>query len=468
MTREGRAGPPTAAPAAVGPPASDAAATGATRRYGRGARVLSVGIALTGIVTFAYFSLASYALDDDSYARISLLWSVMFVVASVIYRPVEQLLSRTIAQRRAQGVEHSHPLRVPALIQAGFALLFLLAALVARPRLEDDLFGGSATLYWILVVGVLAYAASYFARGWLAGHERFELYGGLVLLESVSRCLFALAAVIGVTSGQNAVAMGMAAAPFVSLCVVPWALRAQRRAADTRSAGRARRTADLTFAHGAGFAAAVLAVQLAEQTLINAAPLTVNATAADAALAGVVFNVLLIVRAPLQLFQSVQTSLLPHLTGLHTTAEDDADFRRAIRVTCLAIAGFAGLVALGLLLIGPWVMGIVFDVSGDYGRVGLAVVGLGMGLHLIAGTLTQAALARAEAVPVAIAWLVSAALFVAWMLSGIVDDELVRAEAGYAGAALLLCTMLAVLYRRPASVRADLADEAIGVEEPVL
>ena len=36
------------------------------------------------------------------------------------------------------------------------------------------------------------------ARGWLAGHSRFGLYGGLVLLESVSRCLFALAVVIGV------------------------------------------------------------------------------------------------------------------------------------------------------------------------------------------------------------------------------------------------------------------------------
>ena len=41
------------------------------------------------------------------------------------------------------------------------------------------------------------------------------------------------------------------------------------------------------------------------------------------ALAGIVFNVLLIARAPLQLFQAIQTSLLPHLTGLEATAGHD-------------------------------------------------------------------------------------------------------------------------------------------------
>ena len=71
--------------------------------YGRGARILSIGIALTGVVTFAYFSVASYVLNDVEYKQIALLWSVLFVTVSVIYRPIEQLLSRTIADRRARG-----------------------------------------------------------------------------------------------------------------------------------------------------------------------------------------------------------------------------------------------------------------------------------------------------------------------------------------------------------------------------
>ena len=40
-------------------------------------------------------------LAPDEYGAISLLWAILFVVISVIYRPVEQLLSRTIAERIA-------------------------------------------------------------------------------------------------------------------------------------------------------------------------------------------------------------------------------------------------------------------------------------------------------------------------------------------------------------------------------
>ena len=366
---------------------------------------------------------------------------MLFITVSVIYRPIEQLLSRTIADRRARGFEHDHPLRTPLILQVSFALAFLVLALALRGPIQDDLFDGSATLYWILVVAVLAYAASYFARGWLAGHQWFGFYGGLVFLEATTRLAFAVAVAVGIAQGQSAVALGMAAAPFVSLVVVPWAFSrrppAQERKRDPDALGLAR---------GGRFALAVLAVMIAEQTLLNAAVLLVDVTAEDAAVAGFVFNVLLIARAPLQLFQAIQGSLLPHLAGLEARAGRE-EFARAIRVTILAIAGFAGAVALGLVLIGPWAMDLLFDDSFTYGRWGLALVALGMGAHLTAGTLNQAALARDRAGTAAACWLFTAAVFVAFMVSPLVDDELLRAEIGYCGAAALLVALLAVVYR---------------------
>jgi len=411
--------------------------------YGRGASILSVGIATTGIVTFAYFSVASHVLSDAEYTSISLLWSVLFVTVSVIYRPIEQLLSRTIADRRARGFDADHPLRTPLLIQGGFALAFAIIALALRGPIQDGLFDGSAALYWILFVAVLAYAASYFARGWLAGHQWFGLYGGLVFLEATSRLMFALAVAVGIASGENAVAMGMAAAPFVSLVVVPLAFARRPPASGERRA----RDDDLGMARGGRFAVAVLLIMLSEQTLLNGAVITTDLTATDAAVAGFVFNVLLIARAPLQLFQAIQGSLLPHLAGLEAGASRE-EARRAVRVTLVAIAGFAGLVALGLLAIGPWVMSVLFDDSADYGRFGLALVALGMGFHLAAGTLNQAALARDHAAAAAAAWVIAAVAFVIWLVAPVVDDELVRAEIGYLGAALLLCGLLALVDRR--------------------
>jgi len=401
------------------------------KAYGSGARILSVGIAATGILTFTYFSLASHVLSEVGAKRLDLLWSVMFVIISVIYRPIEQLLSRTIADRRARGLPGRHPLRVPLAIQTGFAALFLVVALALRDTVQNHVLDRSSTLYWVLVVGVLAYAASYFARGWLAGHQYFGLYGGLVLMEALSRVAFALAVAVGIAEGQDAVALGIAAAPFLSLVVVPWVFARRRRSTaepagaaagagetGTAEAGGASSDSGLSLRHGSGFAVSVAGIMLAEQAILNAAVL----------------------------FQSIQTSLLPHLAGLQATDGRDG-FGRAIRMTLLAILGFSAAVALGLLVVGPPVMSGLFGQHFSYDRVGLAMMGLGMGLHLAAGTLNQAALARGRAALAAGVWLVCAAALIAWLAAPTVSDQLLRAELGYFGATGLLALGLGMVYR---------------------
>jgi O-antigen/teichoic acid export membrane protein len=453
----------------------------AKRSYGSGARILSVGIASTGLLTFAYFSIASHVLGGEAAKQVDLLWSVMFVTISVIYRPTEQLLSRTIAERRARGhVEHA--LRVPISIQLGFAVAFLIVALSLRGTLVDHVFNHSTGLYVVLVTGTTAYAASYFARGWLAGHEYFALYGALVFMEALSRLCFALAVAVGIAEGKLAVALGIAAAPFVSLVVIPWAFA--RRGGERRAGGEqvgkdmedvdaalagpgaegvheAVAAEELSLQRGSQFALVVSGIMVAEQVLLNAGVLTVDATSSNRVLAGVVFNVLLIARAPLQLFQAIQTSLLPHLTGLETTEGHDA-FARAVRVTVLAIAAFAFAVAAGLLAVGPFAMSHLFGQAFGYNRLGLALIGVGMGFHLCSGALNQAALARHEARAAAACWLLCAAVFLGWMVSPVVSDEVWRTEVGYAGATGLLALLLWVLYRRGSTGRQASSEAAIA------
>lgn len=413
--------------------------------YGRGAAILSVGIGVTGVVTFGFFALASHSLPEAEYGRITLLWSAVFITVSVLYRPVEQLLSRTIADRDARGLSGTQHLRVAATIQLALAVVFVVVALLLRGPIEDKLLDGSTALYRILIVAVLAYAVSYFARGFLAGHHHFGLYGGLVLMEASSRFLVALAVAVGIAEGQTAVALGIAAAPIVSLAVVPWALgrRLAPAAEDKEDA------TEFTLAHGSGFAVAVLLIMLSEQTFLNAGPLLVGATegASGAALAGFVFNVLLIARAPLQLFQAVQTSILPHLTRLRAGGETDP-FRRSVNLTLLAIAAFAGAVALVMLAIGPWLMDLLFGGDFDYERGGLVLVSIGMGLYLSAATLNQALLAHGRVQQSAVAWVVCAIAFGLFLLLVEFDDRVLQVEVAFPGAAALLCALLHILYRR--------------------
>jgi O-antigen/teichoic acid export membrane protein len=435
--------------------------TATSGSYARGARVAGIGIAATALVTQAYFSLASHQLGRDDYGGISLLWSAIFLVCSILYRPVEQMLSRSIADRDARGIKGNEHLRVAATIQLALAAVFLVAVLALRGPLEDDLFAGETALYWVLVIAVPAYAASYFARGFLAGSRRLALYGVLVFVESVSRCTFAVLAVVGVSTSQSFVAAGMAVAPALSLIVVPWALGRRVRAETSRDVRVAEAAdvaaleeppaeAEFTLAHGAGFATCVLVIMCCEQAFLNAGPLILKGAAESGgtALAGFAFNVVLIARAPLQLFQAIQTAILPHLTELSAT-EDVPGFRRAVGVTIRAIAAFAAVVALALLALGPFAMHVLFGDKGfDYGRFGLVAIGAGMGLYLCAATLNQAALARGRAGAAAGCWLAAAVAYVVFLLIPGWDDRVLQLELGFLGGATLLCALLYGLYRR--------------------
>lgn len=426
--------------------------TSEARSYGRRASLLSLGVGLTGLITYLFFAIASHQLSREDYGEIAVLWSAVFILVSTLQRPVEQLLSRSVSEHIAVGRSYSRPVRVAATIQAAIAVTFVAIAVTFRGPIEDGLLDGNDTLFWIGVGAIAAYGASYFARGYLAGSHRLTLYALLIISESVSRTAFPLAVALGIASGQTAVALGIVAAPTLSLIVVPFAVLRRENAnpepeAESGSEAELPSEAEFTLARGGGFAAAVFLIMLSEQAFLNAGPLLVKGTAGAAA-AGFIFNILMIARAPLQLFQAVSTSLLPHLTRLRAEGAD-ADFRASVRVTILAITGFAALVGAAMAVAGPELMQIAFGDKFTYERSDLLIVTAGMGLYLSAATLNQAALAQAQVRRAAACWISCAVVFVVWCLAPIVDDEFRRVEFGYLGAAAILCALLYAIYRRP-------------------
>lgn len=411
-----------------------------TKTFGRSAGLLSAGIGVAGLLTYVFFSLASHNLDATAYGEIVVLWSAVFVTISIAHRPVEQLLSRTIAERHARGQEIGSTLRTAFAIQLTVSVLLGALALGLREPLQDELLGGSAALYWVLVVAVVFFGASFYARGYFAGNRHFGLLAVLLLCESGSRMAFALAVAVGVAEGQTAVALGVAAAPIVSILAVPLLL--------LRSAGREdsepepEDAAPVGLAAGGGFAAAVLVVMIGEQVFLNAGPLVVRALE-DAAAAGFIFNMLMVARAPVLVFQGVAISLLPHLTRLRARGGRADEFRASIGLTIRAIVAFTLATLAVLALAGPELMQIAFGDRFEYDRAGLLIVGAGMGFYLAATTLTQAALARGAAARAAVCWALAATLFLVWCLIPVIADEARRIEVGFSGAAAILALLLA-------------------------
>jgi O-antigen/teichoic acid export membrane protein len=443
----------------------------ASAEYGKTASFLAIGVGLTGLITYAYFLIASHVLSKPDYGQITVLWSAVFITISTLYRPVEQLLSRHISERLVKREPIGQPLRVASTIQIGLALIFAVAALALRGPIQDGLLEGNETLYWVFFGAVLFYAASYFARGFLAGQRQFGLFTALILSESVFRTLFAVLVAVSLLEGQSAVAIGIVAAPSLSLMVVPAAFlfRARRKeeaAPDVpEPAEEEVPAAGFSMKQGSGFAAAVLVIMFSEQAFLNAGPLLIRGLQ-GAEEAGFIFNVLMIARAPLQLFQAVSTSILPHLTSLHTSTDPDSDreFHRSVRGVLLGIVAFTAFTALCVLIAGPKLMQIAFSDKFTYDRPGLLLVTLGMGLYLASVTLNQACLAQGQVRRAAARWILCAGFFILWNFLPIVGEEFRRVEIGFALTAGVLFGLLYLVYRRPHG-RAEDVPQAGSPEE---
>jgi O-antigen/teichoic acid export membrane protein len=424
-----------------------------TRQYGRSAGLLTMALGTAGLLAYAFFAVSSHTLDKADYGTIVVLWSVNFIVAATLFRPIEQLLSRTIAEHDEVGEGSGHVLRIAGLIQGGATLVVVVVMLALRGPITDDVLDGSETLYWVLLVGIAGFGAAYYARGFLAGHRQFGLYAALLVLEGCSRLMFPVAVAVGIAEGMDFVALGIAVAPLAGLSVLPFAIGRHRGTGEP--AGPTEAGLDFTMARGGAFATAVLVMMLSEQVLVSSGALFVRG-ALDAEAAGRMFNILMVARAPLLLFQAVAASLLPHLTRLRTRADatgEDA-FKMSVNNTLLAIVAFAAAVTVGVLTVGPEAMQIAFGDDHTYDRTGLAIVAVGMGFYLAAVTLNQAALAQGQARRAAVCWVACAIAFIVFNLLEPMDPYR-TVEIGFTGCAAALSAMLYLLYRSPRPVAAD-------------
>jgi O-antigen/teichoic acid export membrane protein len=435
-------------------------ATNSARSYARTASLLTVALGTAGALAYLFFAVASHNLSEEDYGQIVVLWSLVFLLVSILFRPVEQLLARTIADLEERGQSIRHASRVAAGIQLLVCGGFVALAVALRPVLQDDLFEGDAMLFWALVATVLAFAASYFARGFFAGSRQMGAYAALLLVEGSVRLGLALLVATGIATGMDPMVLAIAVAPLASLVVVPFALTRSRRRGpaegEKHEPGLATEVAsEFTLAQGGGFAAAVLLIMVSEQVLLNSGVLFVRGRE-DAAAAGFIFNVLMVARAPVVLFQAVAASLLPHLTRLRSRGDETSfeAFALSVRLTLIVIAGFGIAVALGLLAVGPSVMQIAFGDNFEYDRLGLVLVAMGMAFYLSAATLNQAVLAQAQAHRAASCWLASAAVFVLInLLPGLGAFRAV--EIGFLVSSVMLCFSLYALYRHPRAEARD-------------
>lgn len=376
------------------------------------AALMSVGTLASGVLAYAFNVLAARALGPAAYGAIGALWGGMFLLAVLLFRPIEQTVSRAVADHVARGEDARPAVRSAAWLTALVTTAAVAGCLFAWAPLTDRLFGGEPVLTVALVSGLAGYALSYFARGLAGGVQWFGGYGLVLLADGAIRFVVALPLLIVASQTVAAVAIAAAAAGGA---VAP--LLSRRRSALRKVAGsRPGKPQDLGGAVRFTLPAAVIAG--AEQVLVSGGPLLVLIAGGEgaAAAAGVLFAATLLVRAPVFLLQGVQASLLPSLTTFRARG-DEASLHRATVKVAVILAGFAALLAAGALVAGPFAMELLYGDEFTAGRVDLALLCVGIGGFMAAGVFCQAALARGQAWDAARGWGLGAIAFVALQLT---------------------------------------------------
>ena len=402
-----------------------------------GAWLLTAAMIVSGVLTYAFQILAAQTLGPHAYGQIAVLWGAVFIVAIVLFRPLEQTTSRTVADRLARSEEVRTVLRSVGLIAATVLLGLGVASIAFWSLITDRLFLGNDLMTAMLVAGIVAYALQYLVRGILGGVRWFGGYGLGLLADGAVR--LAVAAPLLVVASQSLAAFAIVAAG-VAGAAIP--LVVGRRHLHRLSGGSG--GPSFHVASALGFAAPAAVIAGADQLLVNGAPLLVviGGGAGASAAAGVVFAATMLVRAPVYVFQGLAAALLPNLTDLHARDERAAVGRAVIRVSLMLLAGGA-LIALFAWTVGPAAMRLVYGDGFEAGRVDLALLGAAVGFYLAAGTISQALLALAAVWRAALAWLAAAALFIG-LYAVLPGEALHRISVAFAGAMLLGLGLLAV------------------------
>jgi O-antigen/teichoic acid export membrane protein len=410
------------------------------------AALLSIGTLCSGLLAYAFNVLAARALGPELYGPIAVLWAAVFLTAVVLFRPLEQTLSRSIAERTAQEVDARPVVRSVVRLAVVISGLALTACIVAWEPITDGLFAGQPLLTAALAVAIVGYCLSYLVRGLVGGVRWFGGYGILLLADGGVRVVIALP-LIALASPELAAAAIAAAA--IGGAIAPLLVR--RRG--VRRSLQQPRQAPFAMREALGFAVPATAIAASEQVLVSGGPLLVMLAGGPdaAAAAGVVFAATMLVRAPVFLFQGVSAALLPSLTRLDALG-DRLRFRHAVVRTVLVLAVFSGLLVAGALAVGPQAMDMLYGSGFEATRLDLAILCTGIGCYLLAATLSQAVLARGQARWAGSIWAVAAVAFVAIELT-VSGAALHRVSVAFALASALMAALFVALITRRISFK---------------
>jgi O-antigen/teichoic acid export membrane protein len=364
-------------------------------------------------------------LGTHAFAPIAQLWTLFFILATVLLVPVEQYVTREVASGRKAIPHDLVPtgvvVAIGAILGGGFVLVTL-----------NRLFTGSWQYVAQIVLLMVGYGLLFVGKGVLAGRRRFADVGWVLIIETLARLV---AGVIAIQLLATAESLGwaMVLGGFAVLGLGWW----------RHDKGQSRDPA----APATRFLGGYVAGTASSQVLLGAAPIAVALLGGGEAIQSVVFATFTLFRAPLTLIFALQGRILPFLVGL-AGANDTKRLGKYARN--VVIGGVLLAILGGLLgwLIGPQVVSFLFEPAFAPSPQVAMLAAAGVMAAAAAQVAGQVLVAEARTARLALAWLAGlvAGVIALALLGGQPDTRVALAFA--IGEVVALVSMAVLAARR--------------------
>jgi O-antigen/teichoic acid export membrane protein len=362
-------------------------------------------------------------LGTEAFAPIAQLWTVFFILATVLLIPVEQYVTREVASGR-KAIPGD---LIPAMWVVGLGVLlgggFVLFTL-------NRLFTGSWEYVAQIVLLMIGYGLLFVGKGVLAGRRRFGDVGWVLVVETMVRLVAGVVAIQLIATAES-LGWAMVLGGFAVLGMRWW----RHDLGETRAPA----------ARAPSFLGGYVGGAASSQILLGAAPIAVAFLGGSDALQSVIFATFTLYRAPLTLIFALQGRILPFLVGL-AGENNRASLSRIAKVV---VGGGAVLAALGGLvgwLVGPDVVSTLFKPEFAPSATVAALTAAGVVAAATAQVAGQVLVAEARTSRLAGAWLggLATAVVVLLVLGGQPDVRVALAFAIGEGVALVLMAVQAI------------------------
>ena len=398
-----------------------------------GTYVVLLGSVTAGVGALVFQVVAGRSLGAESFAPISTIWTMLFLLNTIALLPVEQYITRELASSRvASGRVLVLPVFLSTFAAAGVVAWNFQAIFASDP-------------VYLLLTGVLVASLALAARhrGQLAGTRSFTRYGVATIAQTALLLLLGVAASLWQAAAPAFVA-ALVVSPLAMLLVrvSPAACSAVEVTDETLPAtpdGPAPTTT-------ARFIGPYIVATASAQTLLAAAPVAVLFLGGSAEEISVTFVVFTLLRAPLTLLYAVQARLLPSMVTWAERGETQRLRRFAIRAAAVSVPA-AALGAIGGAVAGPAVIALLYGADFRPSATVVSAVVAGVLFATAAQLVALVIVARGATTQLAVSWPagLAAATLALFLVPG---DAMTRVAIAFLVGQVVALSLMTVLATR--------------------